>query len=129
VAILDDASDHVTLATAASAWINLPRAPMIAHDPEFMNQLTPSRRLSCAARAAQKSAPGEPLWSDAPRVFRMSNGKQLDFQPSRPVARGDRQREYHGLPGPRQRAALLVSIGRIALWLAALISPGLRSDS
>ena len=117
-----------TLATAASAWIDLPRAPMIAHDPEFMNQLTPeSLAIVRGAAAAQKSAPGEPLWSDAPRVFRMSNGKQLDF----PAITTDEraaivEREYHGLLQARASGQhWLYLLERVALWLAALMLAGL----
>ena len=117
-----------TLATAASAWIDLPRAPMIAHDPEFMNQLTPeSSAIVRGAAAAQKSAPGEPLWSDAPRVFRMSNGKQLDF----PAITTDEraaivEREYHGLLQARASGQhWLYLLERVALWLAPLLLAGL----
>ena len=51
-----------TLATAASAWLDLPRAQMVAHDPEFMNQLTPeSTAIVRGTAAEQKPAPGAPV--------------------------------------------------------------------
>ena len=116
-----------TLATAASAWLDLPRAAHIAHDPEFMNQLTPESSATRGAAAAQQSAPGAPLWSEAPRVFRMSNGKQLDF----PAITTDEraaivEREYHGLLQARASGQhWLYLIERVALWLAALLLAGL----
>jgi hypothetical protein len=117
-----------TLATAASAWLDLPRAAHIAHDPEFMNQLTPeSSAIVRGAAAAQQSAPGAPLWSEAPRVFRMSNGKQLDF----PAITTDEraaivEREYHGLLQARASGQhWLYLLERVALWLAPLLLAGL----
>jgi len=117
-----------TLATAASAWLDLPRAQMVAHDPEFMDQLTPeSTAIVRGTAAAQKPAPGAPLWSDAPRVFRMSNGQQLDFPAITTAERAAIvEREYHDLLQARASGQRwLYLIERVALWLAPLLLAGL----
>lgn len=69
-----------TLAVVTYGWMNLPRAPDIAHHPEILNKL--SHEATSVLRGSGlnvKAARGEPVWSDTPRVVRMANGTQLEF--------------------------------------------------
>lgn len=69
-----------TLAAATCAWIDLPRAPDMPHDPEFLGKLSfEAASIMRGTPAAEIRGPGPAVWSDTPRLMRMSNGAQLTF--------------------------------------------------
>jgi hypothetical protein len=113
-----------TLAAAGSGWIDLPRAPNVPHDPEFLNQLSLEATAIVRGSAfADKLARGAPEWSDIPRLFRMSNGQQLEFPAITTAERAAVvESEYRELLNARvksQRWPYLLA--RVALWLAPLL--------
>jgi hypothetical protein len=113
-----------TLAAAGSAWIDLPRASQIPHDPEFMNQLSiDAAAILRGPTFADKPARGAPEWSDIPRLFRMSNGAQLQFPAFTTAERAAVvASEYRGLLHARangQRWPYLLE--RLAWWLAPFL--------
>lgn len=117
-----------TLVAAAAAWVELPRASGMPHDPQFIDKLSlESARIVRGPAIADKRAPGEPEWSDMPRLFRMQNGQQLEFPA---VTTADRAAvvagEYSQLldvQASQQRWPFL--LGRLAWWLAPLLMMGL----
>ncbi|MEO8442331.1 MAG: hypothetical protein ABI547_07575 [Betaproteobacteria bacterium] len=116
-----------TFAAAGSAWIDLPRASNVPHDPEFLNQL--SSEASAIVRgsaSADQPASGAPLWSDTPRLFRMSNGEQLQFPAITTAERAAVvENEYRELLRARangRRWSYLLE--RLAWWLAPLLIAG-----
>ena len=116
-----------TFAAAGSAWIDLPRASSVPHDPEFLNQLSSEAAAIVRGSApADKPALGAPLWSDTPRLFRMSNGEQLQFPASTTAERAAVvESEYRELLHARasgQRWMFLLQ--RLAWWLAPLLIAG-----
>jgi len=116
-----------TFAAAGSAWIDLPRASGVPHDPEFLNQL--SNEASAIVRGSAspgQPALGEPLWSDTPRLFRMSNGEQLQFPASTTAERAAVvENEYRELLHARASGhRWLYLLQRLAWWLAPLLIAG-----
>ena len=116
-----------TFAAAGSAWIDLPRASNVPHDPEFLNQL--SSEASAIVRgsaSADTPAPGAPQWSDTPRLFRMSNGEQLQFPAITPAERAAVvENEYRGLLHARANGhRWLYLLQRLVWWLAPLLIAG-----
>jgi hypothetical protein len=116
-----------TFAAAGSAWIDLPRASSVPHDPEFLNQLS-SEALAIVrgSVSADKPARGAPLWSDTPRLFRMSNGEQLQFPAITTAERAAVvENEYRGLLHARASGhRWLYLLQRLAWWLTPLLIAG-----
>jgi hypothetical protein len=115
-----------TLVAAASAWLNLPRASGIAHEPGFMSRLSPESSAIVRGPGSTESLPGAPLWADTPRVFRMSNGMQLSL----PAVTTDErasivERNYRDLLEERAgEQRWLYWIERTAVWLAIILIGG-----
>lgn len=69
-----------TVIVATSAWLNLPRAQYMPHDPQFASKL--SDEASAILRRAdvnEKAARGALIWVSSPRIVRMPNGTDLTF--------------------------------------------------
>jgi hypothetical protein len=123
-----------TLAVVMSGWAYLPRAQNVAHDPEFLNQLSSEAASILRGSGANlKTARGEPVWSDEPRIVRMPNGAQLKF-PS--IATDERIElvagEYRALlddEAAAQRAQYVILL--LAIWLTpifVLLAAGLAGN-
>jgi hypothetical protein len=113
-----------TLVAAASAWIELPRASSMPHDPNFIDELSvEASAIVRGAASADKPAPGEPVWADTPRLFRMSNGRQLEFPSVTTAERAavveNEYREILDNRAARQRWPYLFE--RLAWWLAPIL--------
>jgi hypothetical protein len=116
-----------TFAASGSAWIDLPRASGVPHDPDFLNQLS-SEALAIVRgpASADRPARGAPLWSDTPRLFRMSNGELLQFPAITTAERAAVvENEYRGLLHARASGhRWLYLLQRLAWWLAPLLLAG-----
>jgi hypothetical protein len=116
-----------TFAAAGSAWIDLPRASGVPHDPEFLNQLSDAASAIVRGSASvDRPARGAPLWSDTPRLFRMSNGEQLQFPAITTAERAAVvENEYRGLLDARASGhRWLYLLQRLAWWLVPLLLAG-----
>ncbi|HEV7821618.1 MAG TPA: hypothetical protein VGO84_10595 [Burkholderiales bacterium] len=117
-----------TLIAAAAAWIELPRAAGMPHDPQFVDKLSSeSAQIVRGPAVADKRAAGEPEWSDIPRLFRMQNGRQLEFPAfttaDRAAVVAGEYRELLDVQASQQRWPFLLA--RLAWWLAPLLVAGL----
>jgi hypothetical protein len=115
------------LAAAASAWIELPRASGMPHDPAFVDKLSlESAQIVRGPAVADKPAPGDRVWSDLPRVFRMHNGTQLEFPAvttaERAAVVATEYAELLDIQAGQQRWSFL--LGRLAWWLAPMLIGG-----
>ena len=117
-----------TLVVITYGWINLPRAHQMSHDPQLLGNL--SNAASAIFRGpAEKARPvrGAPVWSEDPRILRMSNGTRLTF----PAITTDAQaalvaseyRQLLDVEADRQRGTYLLEM--LAIWLASLLLAGL----
>jgi hypothetical protein len=69
-----------TLVVVMYGWINLPRANQVAHNPQILAKLSNEAASIMFGRYA-KAEPGRGVlvWSEVPRIVRMSNGARLTF--------------------------------------------------
>jgi hypothetical protein len=113
-----------TVVVIAYGWMNLPRAQYMPHDPQFLSQLSnEAASILRANNTRAKPVRGALVWSDDPRMIRMSNGTQLMF----PAATTDERaafvaREYHQLldaEAGKQRWPYVLEL--LMLWLAPLL--------
>ena len=116
-----------TLIAAASAWLDLPRASNTPHEPGFLSQLSfEAAAIVSGSAVAAEPARGAPLWSDTPRLVRMSNGEQLifpAFTTSQRVAIVENEyRKILSARAAEQRWPFLLE--RLAWWLAPLLLAG-----
>ena len=118
-----------TLVAAASAWIDLPRASGVPHDPEFLSKF--SFESSAIVRGTANAVPSvrgapAPLWSDTPRLLLMANGHRLAFPAFTTDQRASIvESEYRQLLDVRaneQRWPFLLE--RLAWWLVPLLIAG-----
>jgi hypothetical protein len=117
-----------TAVVFAYGWLNLPRAPHIQHDPQFLSRLsTAATSILQRTEAKAKRVRGAIEWTDTPRFVRMSNGAQLTFpatttgEQSALVA--SEYRELLNAEANKQRMPYLLEL--LAIWLApALLLPG-----
>ena len=112
---------------AASAWIELPRAKGMPHDPAFIDKLSlQSAQIVRGPAVAEKPAQGEPVWCDMPRVFRMQNGTQLEFPAATNAERvaivATEYAELLAVQASQQRWPFL--LGRLASWLTPMLIAG-----
>ncbi len=117
-----------TLAAFTSAWMNLPRAQQMPHDPGFLSKL--SNEAASILRGPEfraKPVRGELVWSEDPRFVRMSNGTRLTFPAATTNERAELvAREYRQLlnvEADRQSVSYL--LGWLVIWLAPLVAAGL----
>jgi hypothetical protein len=109
-----------TLVAFAFAWINLPRAETVPHDPQFLTRLSEDA-ASILHRADTTSKPrrGALVWSESSRFVRMSNGTDLTL----PAYTTRDQAalvasEYHRLLDNEARGRRWsFLLGMLALWL------------
>ena len=116
-----------TLAAAASAWLDLPRAPNVPHDPEFLNRLsTAASSIMRGPEVAATRERGAFVWSDTPRILRMENGALLEFPAittdQRAAIVADEYRQLLTVAASDQRWPFLLE--RLILWLAPLLVAG-----
>jgi hypothetical protein len=113
-----------TFAVVASAWLNLPRARHMPHDPDFLSKLSiEASSIMHGPQIAAKPVRGEMVWLDTPRSVRMYNGTRLEF----PAITTDERAafvasEYRQLliaEAHQQRWPYLLEM--LALWLAPLL--------
>ena len=109
-----------TLVAFAFAWINLPRAQSVPHDPQFLTRLSgDAASILHRADTAKKPMRGALVWSDSPRFVRMSNGADLTF----PADTSSEQAafvatEYRQLLDDEARGRRWsYLLGMLALWL------------
>jgi len=113
-----------TIVVLAYGWLNLPRAQNMPHQPQYLSKFSnEASSILSGGDAKAKPASGEMVWSDEPRLARMSNGERLAF----PAATsGERisfvSAEYFQMlaaeAGARSGPYLL---GMLAIWLAPAI--------
>ena len=115
-----------TILVMTSGWMNLPRARQVPHDPQFLGRLSnEASSILLGTDAKAKSARGTPVWSDPPRIVRMSNGMRLTFPPNTTDDQAAYfASEYHQLlnvEADQQRRPYLLKI--LAIWLATVLLP------
>ena len=117
-------------------WMNLPRAPYMPHDPDYMNKLSVeafSILLGNDARTEGKSTSARGalkwVWSESPRTALMSNGAELIFPAATTAEQvGLVASEYRDLlkvEATEQRVPYLLKL--LAIWLAPLLVAGLAA--
>lgn len=117
-----------TFAVAICAWIDLPRAPNMPHDPGFIGKLSPEAAaiMRSPSVAAERGA-GTLVWSDTPRLMRMANGMLLTFPAittnERAAIVGREYRRLLDIQAGDQRLQYL--LGWLTVWLATLLIAGL----
>ena len=118
-----------TLAVMAYGWINLPRAPQVPHDPQFLSKLSheASSILAAADAQAKPVVSGALVWSEAPRLVLMPNGTRLAF-PATATRKetafvASEYRQLLDVEAAGQEGPYLVKM--LAIWLAPLLAAGL----
>jgi hypothetical protein len=113
-----------TAVVFAFGWLNLPRAPHIQHDPQFLSKLsTEATSILQRTEAKAKRVRGAIEWTDTPRFVRMSNGAQLTFpatttgEQSALVA--SEYRQLLSAEANKQKGPYL--LGMLAVWLAPAV--------
>jgi hypothetical protein len=117
-----------TIVAITYGWMNLPRAQQMPHDPQFLSKLSNEASSILFGRdAGAEPARGALVWSENPRMVRMSNGTRLTFPAT---ATGERvafvRGEYRQLldtEADEQRGPYLLKM--LAIWLAPLLVAGL----
>ena len=109
-------------------WMNLPRAPYIPHDPQFLNKLSNEATSILRGTAANaKPARGAIVWSESPRVVRMSNGAALTFPANTTSERAEivasEYRQLLSVAANTKTRPYLLEL--LAIWLAPLLVTGL----
>ena len=117
-----------TLVVVACAWMNLPRAPRMPHDPDYLSKLSAeASQILRGPQVAAKPVRGALVWSEEPRLVRMSNGTRLTFPAittdERAAIVESEYRELLNLQAEEQRVPYLMEM--LALWLAPLLAAGL----
>jgi hypothetical protein len=121
-----------TIAVMTYAWIDLPRAQQMRHDPQFLSKLSheASSILFGTDAQARPVVSGALVWSEVPRLVSMPNGTQLAF----PATTTGKQTaffasEYRQLldaKAAEQRGPYLVEM--FAIWLAPLLVASLAAS-
>lgn len=110
-----------TMVVLTFAWMNLPRAQHVPHDSQFLSKLSHESAAILRGTAIKPgSARGATVWSEIPRVVRMSNGAQLEL----PSVTTDGQaamvaseyRQLLHMEAVAQRWPFLLTM--LAIWLA-----------
>jgi hypothetical protein len=113
-----------TFIVATSAWLNLPRAQYMPHDPQFASKLSDeAAAILRRADVNEKVARGALIWVASPRIVRMPNGTDLTFPA---VTTGGQVALVAGeyvrlLRDAANERRVLYLLEMLALWLA----PGL----
>lgn len=113
-----------TVVVITYAWIDLPRAQQMAHNPQLLSKLSNEAASILFGRNAKAEPAGSALvWSEEPRIVRMSNGARLTFPAT---ATGERvtfvKGEYFQLlnaEAGKQRGPYLLEV--LAIWLAPAV--------
>ncbi len=120
-----------TLVAGASAWIDLPRARYMPHDPEFLSKLSiEASSILRGPAIAATPVRGELVWPETPRIVRMLNGTRLTF----PALTTDKlaaivdseYRQLLSVQADEQTGPYVVE--RLALWLAPLAIAGMAAS-
>ena len=117
-----------TLVASASAWIDLPRAQHMPHDPEFQSKLsTEAASILRGPDAAATPVRGALVWTGTPKTVRMLNGTRLTFPAFTPdklaAVVENEYRQLLSVQADEQRGQFLLA--RLAIWLAPLLIAGL----
>src|SRR5476651_2319759 len=114
-----------TLVVITYGWLNLPRGRYIPHDPQFLSKL--SSQASSILRgpdAKAKPARGALVWSEDPRIVRMSNGARLSFPAITTDARAEfvasEYSQLLNIEAEQQRWPYLLEM--LLLWFAPLLA-------
>lgn len=117
-----------TLVAFTLAWMNLPRAQQMPHDPGFLSKL--SNEAASILRGPdfrEKPVRGALVWSEDPRFVRMANGTRLTFPATTTNERvefvASEYRQLLNVEADRQSVPYLLRW--LAIWLAPLVAAGL----
>jgi hypothetical protein len=108
-----------TIVAITSGLLNLPQARRMPHDPQFLSKLsTEAASILLGTDAKARPTRGALVWSENPKIVRMSNGTRLTF----PATATDERvafvaSEYHQLlnvEADEQRGPYLLEM--LAIW-------------
>ena len=117
-----------TMLVMIYGWLNLPRAPYIPHEPQFLHRLSnEAASIMRGSDASAKQVRGPIVWSENPRVVRMTNGAALTFPANTTRERAEfvagEYRQVLKVAANSKTAPYLLEM--LAIWLAPLLVTGL----
>lgn len=116
-----------TVVAISSGWMNLPRARHMPHDPQFLSKLS-AEAASIMLRTETRTKPVRStfVWTEQPRMVRMSNGTRLTFPATTTDERAafvaTEYRQLLNIEADKQRGPYLAEM--LAIWLGPLLVAG-----